>query len=248
MLKAVLLDVGGTLWPDIGPRTAVLPNGVEVAPETYVEHQMAVAFPELSEGTRRNLIEALRKAADTILRPSAELNTHETIRLVAHDVGLHGLDDRSIELMRRTMIVPFSSRIPCFAGIDELFAMLRRTNLRCVIVSNTVWRDGRAYADEFSAFGWADAIHGYVTSVDAGANKPHPRLFASALRHAQAAGPELVMIGNSERNDILPTKSLGLRTIRVCIEEPYATDSAADAIVTSLNEVADLVLRWSDLT
>ncbi len=52
------------------------------------------------------------------------------------------------------------------------------------------------------------------------------------------------MVGNSEVNDIEAARALGMRTIRVCIEEPVATTTAADAVVASLNELAAVLEAW----
>jgi FMN phosphatase YigB (HAD superfamily) len=52
------------------------------------------------------------------------------------------------------------------------------------------------------------------------------------------------MIGNSEANDIQPALALGMRTIRVAIEEPPPTASAAHAVVTSLAAVPAVVGHW----
>ncbi len=52
------------------------------------------------------------------------------------------------------------------------------------------------------------------------------------------------MIGDSEEKDIAPAKRLGMRAIRVAIEEPGPQHSEADAIGTSLSDIADVVARW----
>ncbi len=49
------------------------------------------------------------------------------------------------------------------------------------------------------------------------------------------------MIGNSEDNDILPACSLGIRTLRVTIEEPAPAVSAASRIVGSLTEATRML-------
>jgi FMN phosphatase YigB (HAD superfamily) len=53
------------------------------------------------------------------------------------------------------------------------------------------------------------------------------------------------MVGNSEAKDVLPARALGIRTIRVAIEEPPPAISAADAVTSSLDEVARLLTSWS---
>ena len=54
------------------------------------------------------------------------------------------------------------------------------------------------------------------------------------------------MLGNSEANDILPAVALGMRAIRVAIEDPPPESSAAHAVVTSLEAAHNIVKRWVD--
>ena len=85
---------------------------------------------------------------------------------------------------------------------------------------------------------WIDAV---VSSVDTGFRKPHPEMF---LRAAAAAGmpPQAcLMIGNSEDNDILPARSLGIRTLRVAIEEPAPAVSAARRVAGSLIQATSML-------
>ena len=54
------------------------------------------------------------------------------------------------------------------------------------------------------------------------------------------------MVGNSQVNDVLPAARLGMRAIRVAIEEPAPADSAAHAIATSLDVVRTILRTWVD--
>ena len=60
------------------------------------------------------------------------------------------------------------------------------------------------------------------------------RLYGFALR----------MTGNREDADIAPAVDLGMRAIRVAIEEPPPVRSAADAIATSLSDVPQILRAW----
>jgi FMN phosphatase YigB (HAD superfamily) len=52
------------------------------------------------------------------------------------------------------------------------------------------------------------------------------------------------MIGNSEEADIVPARRLGMRAIRVAIEEPAPAVTLAGACVTSLDQVPDVLRAW----
>jgi len=54
------------------------------------------------------------------------------------------------------------------------------------------------------------------------------------------------MVGNSESKDVVPARRLGLRSIRVAIEEPRPAASEADGVAGSLEEAARLLHAWAD--
>jgi len=53
------------------------------------------------------------------------------------------------------------------------------------------------------------------------------------------------MIGNSERNDVAPALALGMRAVRVAIEEDQPAESAAHAVATSLDQITALLTEWA---
>jgi putative hydrolase of the HAD superfamily len=82
-----------------------------------------------------------------------------------------------------------------------------------------------------------------VTSIDVGWRKPHPAIFTAALEALGVPADRAAMVGNSETSDIIPAAALGMRTIRVAIEEPRPPVTQADTVVTSLDEVTAAVLE-----
>ena len=70
-------------------------------------------------------------------------------------------------------------------------------------------------------------------------------MFDAALALAECDQTECVFIGNVEELDIIPAAERGMRTVRVCIEEPFAEHSRADAVVTSLGQAADVLRSWT---
>ncbi|MBQ1821387.1 MAG: HAD family hydrolase [Clostridia bacterium] len=76
-----------------------------------------------------------------------------------------------------------------------------------------------------------------AASAECGYAKPDPEIFLYALRRAGCAPEKAVMIGDRVDNDLLPAKSIGMRTVRV-LAGPFsaspAPEGAADATVRSL--------------
>jgi FMN phosphatase YigB (HAD superfamily) len=222
-----------------------LPDGRIVDSASYTRMTLAAALPDCSDRQVQELAISLREAAG-LLQADQKIDTGRAIREITARLGFGALATDTIDNIRQAMIVPFVSTMPFFPGTPELFMMVRRLGLECVLVSNTVWRDAAAYREELAGFEFARDIRGIVTSEDVGFNKPHRRMFETALSIGAASAHEAVIIGNSELKDIVPARALGMRTVRVCIEEARAQDSVADVVVTSLSEVCECLESWTD--
>lgn len=91
-----------------------------------------------------------------------------------------------------------------------------------------------------------------VISDEVGVSKPQPEIFQFALRQAGVPGEDAVMVGNDYTHDILPAKWLGMRTVWIEREDPYAPGAppiedpwAADARVTQLAELPAALSRMA---
>jgi putative hydrolase of the HAD superfamily len=231
MLSAVLLDVGGTLWPDTVP----LPPG----PDPCLE-QLSRLFPEVNAA---QVLATLREALAQDDASSLVQDTHAVLaRAVRGFVDAETTVDPAA--LRRALCRPASPGAGLFSGAAELLATIRRLGLRCVILSNVQVRSAADYWRDFTDLGYAHHIDSIVTSHDVGFRKPHPAMFLAALREANCGATDCVMVGNSETKDIEPAVALGLRAIRVAIEEPVPERTAAHAVAESPAAVASILERW----
>jgi len=220
-LRAALVDVGGTLWPD---RSTTAPPPAETLA------RLAAVLPD-EDGT---LLERLRAALEEAVTAfSAELvqDTEALITRVAERLGLH-LDVATALAVRRAMNAPADRLVTMFPGAPELLLTLRELGLRTVIVSNAYWRDAVAYRRDFDALG-------------VGGRKPDPAMLVAGAAAAGCAARECVMIGNVEEKDVLPALVLGMRALRVAPGAERAPRSAAGASVTSLADAAAVLRRWA---
>jgi len=228
--RAVLLDVGGTLWPD---RPAPRP-GVDPCLEP-----LARLLPGIDTAHALAMLRERRQQEDGSLMQ----DTHGLIARALREFGLEPTGPDTVAV-RRALCVPAVPGVRPFPGAAELLAGLRRLGLRCVIVSNVQVRAATEYWRDFADLGVAGLVDAVVTSLDVGAGKPHPRFFAAALREAGCEAAACVMVGNSEPGDIQPAVGLGMRAIRVAIEEPPPASTAAHAVASNLAEVLGCVRRW----
>jgi FMN phosphatase YigB (HAD superfamily) len=230
MYRAALLDVGGTLWPE--KLTA------HVGPDRPLE-QLARLLPGMDPA---RVLAALRAE----LRQDDSL-AQDTHGLLAHALEGLGVDPTEVDVVavRRALCAPAVPGIRLFPGAADLLAGLGRLSLRRVIITNVQVRGATEYWRDFSDLGIVHLVDAIVTSLDVGFRKPHPTFFEAALREAGCQPTGCVMIGNSEVNDIQPAVVWGMRAIRVAIEEPPPTTTAAHAVVTSLAGALEIVRRWA---
>ena len=85
-----------------------------------------------------------------------------------------------------------------------------------------------------------------IASAEEGVSKPDLRIFEIALQRSSCPPEQAVMIGDRMDNDILPAKSLGMRT--VWIKQGFGkywnvTEEAErpDRVVGSLTELCDIL-------
>jgi HAD superfamily hydrolase (TIGR01509 family) len=190
--------------------------------------------------------ERARALVEDIITSSRDLNggttmVTELIRVDANIVVHQGLERHSIAprpatvaAVRRAMALPIDERIHPLPGSLELLQAIRSLGLRCVIASNTYWRDADGYWEDFRTLGMAPYIDAVVTSVDAGHLKPHPAVFELAIQAAGVPAAECVVIGNKESNDIEPALAMGMRAILVYPDDPPPGSSRAHAVAPDL--------------
>ena len=234
MLRGVLLDVGGTLWPEHAP-----PVPLDVRVERIVTR-----LPALSPSQVSALLESLAHAPAP--PDGGPQDVHAYLADVAAEAAVH-LDPDEMERLLQALCIPASIAASLFPDADTGLRNIQALGLRCAILSNSLFRGGADYRVDFQHFGLADCITAYVTSLDVRMRKPHPLPFEHALRLIECAPDEAVMVGDNERNDIQPASALGLRTIRVAIEAspPLPAESLADAVATDLRQASALLTQWA---
>jgi FMN phosphatase YigB (HAD superfamily) len=228
-----MVDVGGTLWPNSSPAT----DADRVA---RLDGVGRVIGAERAAG----LIAAISQRVDEGVPPDPASPPELVIAETLAQAGLAS-DAMTVRAIRQALCADLGSQVSPLAGARELLEGIGQLGLRCVILSNTIFRDAEVYGRDFRTLGWDELIDGCVTSVDVGHRKPDRRMFETAIEMAAAAPESCVMIGDSEDADIVPAVAMGMRAIRVTIEDPGPEDSEAHAVVGSLAEVVEVLRSWS---
>lgn len=231
MLRAVLVDVGGTLWPD------------RLTGHSSDEHcltELARLLPDLDAGQSLNALRDALRVDDT----SLVQDTHPLLAGALHALGAECNLDRVVAI-RRALCAPAVPGIALFPNACDLLETIRDLGLRCVVLSNVQVRGADQYWRDFADLGIAHLIGAVVTSLDVGFRKPHAAMFQAGLEAAACSAAECVMIGDSEIKDIDPARRLGMHAIRVTIEDPLPAATRADATATSLRQVQSILREWA---
>jgi len=233
MLRAVLMDVGGTLWPDrLTGRSA----------DEHCLARLAALLPELDAAACLiALREALRADDHSLVQ-----DTHAVLARALQALGAQCEPERLVAI-RRAICAPAVPGIALFLDAPELLQTIRDLGMRCVVLSNVQVRGATEYWRDFADLGIARLIDAVVTSHEVGFRKPHPAMFQAGLAAASCSPAECVMVGDSEVKDIEPARGLGMRAIRVSIEEPPPAATRAQASVTSLCQVQFVLREWTAL-
>jgi FMN phosphatase YigB (HAD superfamily) len=233
-IDTVFVDVGGTLWPNAWPLTPALRDGRVEAVSSAVD-----VDPSRGRSLLTSVVEQIDEGLAIPLDEAADV----VIRRVLDG---HRLDasPATIRRLRQALCLNLGELVTPFAYADALLSGIRALGLRCIILSNTTFRDAEVYARDFAALHWTDWIDACVTSVDVGFAKPDRRIFTAALDAAASDPRRCVMIGNSERADIAPAAELGMRTILVAIEVPLPPSTKASTSVASLRGALAVLRSW----
>jgi putative hydrolase of the HAD superfamily len=95
--------------------------------------------------------------------------------------------------------------------VPAVLAELRAGGYRVVVCSNWDWDLDRAIA----AAGLEELVDVVVTSAQAGARKPHPRIYAHTLERAGVAPTEALFAGDSWGPDVEGPLTVGIRPVHV---------------------------------
>jgi len=203
--KAVFLDALGTLVelepPWVGLR-ATLGGGI---PDDRlipaVRAEMAYYKAHSHEGRDPESLADLRARCAGVL--SQELGT---------DVSVQTLVDA-------IRFAPYPDAVP---ALEDLHSR----GLKLVCVSN--WDS--SLGEVLKRCGLAEHLDGAVSSAEAGASKPDPAIFQSALKFAGCTREEAVHVGDTREEDVDGARAAGIRALLI--------DREGGGDVASLEEVA----------
>ncbi len=241
VLKAVLFDLGGTLWEwreGLTPErilAKVAPRAIRLLPPD----QAATVTPEaLGVAVRRAYLEleAAACAGDRSPLP-AELPVQRGLASLGVSV-----DAQTASAMLAALYVSERETTRLLPGAEQTLHTLREHGLRLGIISNRMY-GGTSLLDDLEYFGISYLFASIVASCDVGQMKPHPALFQQALEDLGVEPAEAVMVGDDLCADIGGALAAGMRAVWVR-RPPERTDEPPAGVLSirRLDELPPLLL------
>jgi putative hydrolase of the HAD superfamily len=169
------------------------------------------------------------------LRPVHGFESHENIRqyMQERDIPADGnfiIACRIYEHEKLAHITPYP-------GVADTLRILRDREYSLCIVTDAHSRDATLRMEKS---GLLPFFHGMVSWDMAGAKKPSPEPFLTALGMMRAGPRDAVIIGDSPRRDIEPCTKLGIRTVYARYGDCFSATrdfSNADFIIDAMDEL-----------
>ena len=139
----------------------------------------------------------------------------ERLREMVRECGVG--DDDAVQLVDDLHANSKTWTMAAYPEAPAVLDELRAVGVRVVVCSNWDWDLDRAV----DAAGLSDRVDALVTSAQAGARKPHPRIYRCALEVAGAPPAHVLFAGDSWRPDVEGPLAGGMRAVHVAREERH---------------------------
>lgn len=123
-----------------------------------------------------------------------------------------------------------------FDDVEPALDRLAGAGIASIVVSNHIWR----LPEVVMALGISSRFEGVLTSARVGYRKPHPQMFAAAVRLAGVALGEMLFVGDNPQHDVTGPRAFGMRAVlldRGGTSVGEHVESGRDGAIRSLIEV-----------
>jgi putative hydrolase of the HAD superfamily len=242
MIRAVVFDLGHTLWDILPDTTGALGRAYEDLRSTLRARLGRDDLPDA---------QAIRRAVGDVLRVSAEEHYHarrldEPSPHTYLDAGCRSLGLELDEMLLREIAPPIFStevdRLEVAAGTLEAVHELHRDRYAVGCITNTLASEATIRL-MLRRHGLETLMRSVVVSSELGWRKPHRSLFERALIELSVTPREALFVGDSPWHDIEGAQNAGIRAV---LTRQYATRptdgfAAPDATINHLRELHGVI-------
>lgn len=221
MIKAVLWDIGG-------------PVNDETVQEARFDDAALKSARELRDISAEEFLETCRAAVDSF---APRAYRYILWHLAAADFAAY-------ELLRRKVADSHYEHFCVRAGVPEILAR-QADSYRLGIVANS----GESMLDRLAEHDLLKYFSSRKPGSVLGLEKPDVRYFQTVLSELQVEPGEAVMIGDRIDCDVVPAKSLGLKTVRLRVgrhktQQPRYPEEAPDVEVDDIESIQEVMASW----
>ena len=240
-LEAVLFDYGHTLiYFDDRPHSALIDAYEKV-------NRLLARTLERDVPAAHVLIEKVsRKVDDEIQRDYAAGRPEEVEIATIYDTALRGLglelEPRMIERVMELEQEGWLKSVHVGPDVVATLEALGGRGLRLGLVSNAAYLP-RLMKGQLAALGLAPYFAGVTFSSEVGVRKPHPAIYADALRKVGAEPSRTLFVGDRMREDVQGPKELGMRAVLTREWRQEEDPGVADFVIQRLGELPAIVSR-----
>ena len=240
-IETVLFDYGHTLiYFDDRPHSMLV--------EAYEKvNRLLVDTLERDVPAAHVLIEKVSKAVDDEIQRDYAAGRAEEVEIATiYETALRGLGlELEPDLIERVMELEqegWLSSVHVGPDVIGTLEALRAQPLRLGIVSNAAYLP-RLMKQQLSALGLAHYFDAVSFSSEVGVRKPHPEIYADALKKLGADPSRTLFVGDRVLEDVQGPKALGMRAVLTREWRQEDDRGVADFVIQRLGELPAIVGR-----
>lgn len=168
----------------------------------------------------------------------------DAARIAREALATLGITDpaAAADLVARLSAAVGDREVVALPGARRGLQRLAEAGLRLALVCDTGFTNGAGVRRLLDAHGLLEWLDFQAFSDEAGASKPDPRIFHSALGALRSAPQRAVHVGDLRRTDVAGARALGMQTVRIRQFHDDATDHPeADHVVDSHDDLIALI-------
>jgi len=238
-LQAVLFDYGHTLiYFDERPHSTLV--------DAYEKINRLLADTLTREvPAAQVLIEKVSRAVDDEIQRDYAAGRPEEVEIATiYDTALRGLglelEPDVIEQVMEMEQEGWLNSVHVGPDVMGTLETLRGYGLRLGIVSNAAYRP-RLMKQQVAALGLAGFFDAVTFSSEVGVRKPHPAIYADALRKLGADPSRTLFVGDRVREDVQGPQAQGMRAVLTREWRQEDDPGVADFVIQRLGELPAII-------
>ena len=132
-------------------------------------------------------------------------------------------------------------KVAVMPGVHETLERLHREYILCA-ASNAGDSDAKLMGEALARGGIRRFFRYLFTSKELGYSKPDVKFFEEITKRIKYRPEECLMVGNDYKNDIVPAKSAGMKTLLISNRDLISEFPDADKVGSSIQDISEILI------